>query len=94
MGFLAILAILAIKWQLWRKNLQISFGCEVSVLNPIISSSPDTKEGIYGGGSQVPMLDPITVISAMAAVVKSVGFVVTGRYGTRYFDREISDSRS
>ncbi|EHK96614.1 hypothetical protein M7I_7664 [Glarea lozoyensis 74030] len=37
-----------------------------------------SMEATYAGGSQVGVLDPVVMIGPMAAVTKSVGFVVTG----------------
>jgi alkanesulfonate monooxygenase SsuD/methylene tetrahydromethanopterin reductase-like flavin-dependent oxidoreductase (luciferase family) len=36
------------------------------------------KDAAYTAGSQVARLDPVTVVSVMAAVTKSLGFGVTG----------------
>jgi alkanesulfonate monooxygenase SsuD/methylene tetrahydromethanopterin reductase-like flavin-dependent oxidoreductase (luciferase family) len=35
-------------------------------------------DALYRGGSMVGYLDPVTLVSAMAAVTKSVGFGITG----------------
>jgi alkanesulfonate monooxygenase SsuD/methylene tetrahydromethanopterin reductase-like flavin-dependent oxidoreductase (luciferase family) len=38
----------------------------------------NSMEAQYAGGSQTGALDPVVMIGPMAAVTKSVGFVVTG----------------
>lgn len=37
-----------------------------------------TPDALFKGGSMVGYLDPVTIVSAMAAVTKSVGFGITG----------------
>lgn len=37
-----------------------------------------TPDALFKGGSMVGYLDPVTIVAAMAAVTKSVGFGITG----------------